>query len=107
MPEPNINLDLTKFPKKSTSASIFRALFHEITIKYQNPTTCFTDGSKINNKSGLAFFIGYSTYSYRHRSTATVFAVELEAIFLCLKEIASRPNNQPTTYLTATNSSQP
>jgi len=53
MPKPNINFELTKFPKKTTSASIFRALFHEITIEYQNPTICFTDGSKINNRDFL------------------------------------------------------
>ena len=64
----------------------------------------FTDGSKINNRSGLAFSIGASTCSYRHRNTTTNFMVELEAILLRLEESASRPNNQPTTYLTSTDS---
>jgi len=34
MPKSNINLDLTKSPKKSTRALSFRALLHGITIKY-------------------------------------------------------------------------
>ena len=46
--------------------------FQEIN-SFKKSTICFTDGSKIHNRSGFAYSIGNSIYSHRHRNSASVY----------------------------------
>lgn len=102
---PTVNLSLTKHQKKSTPASTFTKLFQELIHSFQNPTVCFTDGSKNNNTAGFAYLIQNSLFSYRHRNTASVYTTELQAIFNCLESIISHtPQLPPNPYLVVTDS---
>ena len=52
--------------------------------------SCYTDGSKTNNRTGLVYSINNNLYSNRHRNSASVFTRELRAIYLTL-HILSNP----------------
>jgi len=65
----NINLSLTKLPKRSTPLFVYGSHFQAIIHSYRNPTICYTDGSKTKNRAGFAFSINNCTQAHRHRNT--------------------------------------
>jgi len=54
-----------------------------------NSNVCYTDFSKTNNRTGLAYPINNNLYSKRHRNSASVFTTELQAM---LQNILSNPS---------------
>ena len=86
------SLSLTQYPKSATPPSSYRRLIQEIINSFKKPTVCFTDGSKIHNRSGFAYLIGNSIYSHRHRNSASVYTTELQAICDCLEQILTLPH---------------
>jgi len=74
---PNIILSLTKFPKRWTPPFVYRSHFQEIINSYTNPTICYTDGSKTEDRTGFAFSINNCTQAHCHRNTASSFITEL------------------------------
>jgi len=96
--EPSINLQLIELPKKSTSPITYRDRFRSLIINHPNSNICYTDGSKTNNRTGLAYSINNNLYSKRHRNSASVFTTELQEIYLPLQHILSNPSRlvQPT-----------
>jgi len=87
-----VNLSLTQYPKSSTPPSSYRTLFQKIINSFTKPTICFTNGSKIHNRSGFAYLIGNFIYSHRHRDSASVYTIELQAICDCLEQILTLPH---------------
>jgi len=97
---PDINLSLTKFPKRSTPPFVFRSHFQEIIYSYTNPTICYMDGSKTKGRADFAFSINNCTQAHRHRNTASSFTTELQAIFSCLEHLLTLPfSSSPTPIL--------
>jgi len=92
------------FPKKTTNVSVYRTHFLEILNCFPDATLCFTDGSNIGNRTGFAYSINNKTFSYRHRNSASILTVELQAIFQCLESILSLLYPTPHTFLIASNS---
>ena len=100
-----VNLSLTQYPKSSTPPSSYRRLFQEIINSFKKPTICFTDGSKIHNRSGFAYLIGNSIYSHRHRYSASVYITELQAICDCLEQLLTLPHpSTNNTFIIVSNS---
>jgi len=89
--KPSINLQLTELPKKSTSPITYRDRFQSLIINHPNSNICYTDGSKTNNRTGLAYSINNNLYSKRHRNSASGITTELQAIYLTLQHILSNP----------------
>ena len=96
---PTFNLSLAQYPKSPTSSSVYRSHFQELIHSFQQPTLCFTDGSKTHNKTGFAFSVENSIHPYRHRNTSSVFTAELQAIFNCLQHILSTTRSSHTPFL--------
>jgi len=88
------NLSLTQYLESSTPSSSYRRLFQEIINSFKKPIICFTDGSKIHNRSGFPYLIGNSVYSHRHRNSASVsvYTTELQIICDCLEQILTLPH---------------
>jgi len=63
---PNTILKLCEFSKKTTNASVYRTHFLKILNSFPDATLRFTDGSKIENRTGFAYSINNKTFSYRH-----------------------------------------
>ena len=88
-PPPNIRLDLASIPK--TDNSSYLRLIRSLIDEYPDHTLCFTDGSKIKPRTGYAYSIQDTVYSYRLRNSASIFTAELTAILSCLSHLASLP----------------
>ena len=81
--------------------SVYRSLFLEILNSFASAILCFTDGSKIGYRIGLAYSIIDHIFASRHRNSASILTVELQAIFQCLEKILSTPFPQSHTFLIA------
>jgi len=99
IPLPKILLNLTHLPEKSTNYSIYRAHFHEIPNSFSDSIICYTDGSKMHKRVRFANSINDKIFAYRHRNTASVSIVELQAIFQCLTSILSLPTSHSNSSL--------
>jgi len=86
LPPPDIILDLLNFPKNCTNNSIILTHFLNSLPK---SLLCYTDGSRIHNRVGIAYCVDSTIYSFRLRNSASVFTAELLAIFHCLETILS------------------
>ena len=56
--------------------------------KYKKYTKFYSDGSKINNRTGCAYVVNGKTYSARLTRYSSVFTAEQYALFLILKHIS-------------------
>ena len=88
MTPPNIVFKLCKYPKNSTIATVYRFLFLEILNSLPGAILCFIDGSKIGDRTGFAYLISDQIFASRHRNSASILTVELQAIFQCLEKIS-------------------
>jgi len=61
--KPSINLQLTEFPKKSTSPITYRDRFQSLIINHPNSNICYTDGSRTINRTGLVYTLLTITYT--------------------------------------------
>ena len=59
------------------------------TSKYNNFVSFFTDGSRINDKTGYAFVTGDTTESNRLPSTCSVYTAEMYAVYRAIKFICN------------------
>jgi ribonuclease HI len=94
VPEPVIIFDLCRFDKTSTCDTVFKNNFLEICHEHQRSTLVFTDGSKIDNKVGCAFYCATFTERFRLHDMCSVFTAELVAIREALKYILRCPNGE-------------
>ena len=102
---PHCILKLSDFPKSSTPSIVYKTHLNEITNHFPNATHCYTDGSKLKNRTGFAYSLNSQIFLFRHRNTSSIFTVELEAIFHCLQTIAATAETvTPHTYLILTDS---
>ena len=76
--------------------SVYRSIFSEILHSFPDAIPCFTDGSRMSERSGFVFSIGNQTFAYRHRNSATISTVELQAILQCIVKI---PSTSPSFHL--------
>jgi len=90
--------------KKTTNASVYRIHFLEILNSFPDATLCFTDGSKIGNRTGFAYSINNKTFSYRYRNSASFLTFDFRLSFQCLEPILSLPYSTPHTFLIASDS---
>jgi len=104
MTPPNIVFKLCKYLKNSTIATVYRSLFLEILNSFPDAILCFTDGSKIGDRTGFAYSISDQIFASRHRNSASILTVELQAIFQCLEKILSTPFPHSHTFLIASDS---
>jgi len=104
MTPPNIVFKLCKYPKNFTIATVYRSLFLEILNSFPGAILCFTDESKIGDRTGFAYSISNQIFASRHRNSASILTVELQAIFQCLEKILSTPFPQPDSFLIVSDS---
>lgn len=64
--------------------------FIDLLFKYVDYKFMYTDGSKMNGKTGCAIHFGYGTIEERITDDVTICTAELFAIFRCLQFIKSR-----------------
>ena len=62
---------------------------------FSNPTLCFPDGSKSENRVGFAFSVGDATVTLRRRNPASSYTAELQAPFLVVSNISLPPLSLP------------
>ena len=83
-------LELTGFPKASTTPEIIISHLKLIIDRFPSFTPCYTDGSKRGNRTGFAFTVGDHLFSHRHRNS--------EEIFQCLQTISHLPEPLSSEY---------
>ena len=103
-----IRLNLTQIspPDKSTYIHVIKNLMKE----FFDHNVSLTDGSKTRNRTSHPYSINGEITSHRVRNIASIFTVELMAIFACLSQLTqllpSSKYNYPShrhTTLTSTN----
>jgi len=101
---PKIILKLLNHPKKLTYHTVHHAHFLVTAKSLPDATSCFTDGSMLQNIVGFACLIGDKTSSCRHRNIVSIFIAELQAIFHCPKEILTLPFSHSQSFLICSDS---
>lgn len=99
MKQPEIRLDLRNTTSTGDSATCLQRM-KVILLQYPAYTHCYTDGSRRKNRTGYAYSIGQSMYSFRMRNTASVFTAELMAIYSCLQSISCLAPNRKFLIIT-------
>jgi len=88
--------------KNTTPANVLRGIFETHCSQHSNDLCIYTDGSK--NPDGTSFAFIYEEYSYARKvqSDASIFTVELMAIYRALKRVSGRlgADNRPITVFT-------
>ena len=87
-----INLDLTIYPKSSTTSEVYLQSFRQLLqTKYPEYKTLYTDGSRSLYGVGAACFSNPTIKSESLPGHATVFSAELRAVELASQIIKSKP----------------
>lgn len=75
---PSFILDLTKFPKSTTTSTMYKSHFYQIKEKFKNTNHCniYTDGSKINGKVGAGLIFEEKACKYHLPETLSTYTAE-------------------------------
>jgi ribonuclease HI len=87
---PEVNTELHKHPKSSTSHSKYQQLLQKTLRKYSGYKICYTDGSKIGSKVGCAYLMEDKITKIKMSEISSVHTAELTAIYKCIEEIVER-----------------
>jgi len=89
---PDINTDLLKYNKNTTTNSSIVALFYEsVDLQYHDYTLIYTDASKTINGTGFAVLDGPQVKTFRLPSFSSIFTAESYAL-LCIWQSNSSYN---------------
>ena len=85
----DVNFDLTRHRKQTTSCVVYKQAFLEMCTHFPNHQKIFTDGSKTDDGVGSAALLFSKTkqkkFSLRLRTDASIYTAELQALILALK----------------------
>lgn len=81
------NTQLSQMQKQETSSSLYLTLFYEFTSKYADHKFIYTDGSKIDNKTGAAIVIEDSVVKYHLPNHASIYTAEAYSVIKALEYI--------------------
>ncbi|KAF7287809.1 hypothetical protein GWI33_003438 [Rhynchophorus ferrugineus] len=86
----SVNLEMSAFPKDSTSPQFYRSLFRQIILsRFHGYMTTFTDGSQNEGAIGAAHTSVLGEECFRLHPWTSVFTAELYAIQRALSQILS------------------
>lgn len=78
--QPKYNTNLSRYTKQDTSPQIFKKRFNEIMSKYDDHIHIYTDGSKIDHKTGAAILIGQEIFKFHLPAITSVFTAEVYSV---------------------------
>ena len=91
---PIVNTELHKSTKSSTLEAEFKTDFELLRERYHDYYPLYTDGSKIENKSGAAVITPLNTTNTRLPDGASIFTAECKALLMALKYIQIKPHEK-------------
>ena len=92
--EPQILLDLAQFKKGDTCPEVFQSNLCEIVANYPHHQHIFTDGSKEDNRTAMAFVCNDHEYGRRITNEASICSAELLAIEAAMEYINKQTSSQ-------------
>ena len=105
-PHPMLTYTLTTFPRKRLTPLrvMYQSHFRGLINSYPHPVTCYTDDSKLKNRTGFVYSIEEEITSFRHRISASILTVKLQTIYQCLEFILSFSPSHSAPYLLCSDS---
>ena len=79
---------------------IIKSHFRKMCDKYANSQHIYTDGSKIDTKTGCGFTTNDNNYRYRLIDNASIFSAELTAILNAIKHSPEKSSKNVFTIFT-------
>ena len=87
-----------------TNPMMYQSHVQELINSYPYPVTCYTDSSKLKNRTGSAYSIEGEIISLRHRNSASILTVKLQAFYQCLESILTLSPSHSATNLICSDS---
>ena len=86
--QPEILLHLTKYSKSDTNPSFFLEEYHTVKEQYPEYIHIYTDGSKIDDKTGCAAVLDDNVLQKRLPDKSSIFSAQILAVNLALDFIS-------------------
>lgn len=99
---PSFNVTLNKHKKSDTQPGEFRQGYLEIISQYDGFTKIFTDGSKVDGRTGAAFTAEETVFKFRLPNASSVFTAELYSIYQASEYIVN--DNSSNQFIIQTDS---
>lgn len=94
LPKANINTELAKYNKDTTSSIIYKAEINKILDLHRDADHIYTDGSVCERRVGCAFFTENTIDKWRLPDNSTIYTAELTAIIKALDLINAKSNKK-------------